>query len=161
MILAGLVLVAIIVVVILAVGGKAKQEPDQGTAKTQTPATMPKSSPREPVGHGKAGKKPDRPAPRLSSEQLAKARGWLAQGKKIFNDAQTSRKSGAAVDQEKLQQCKAALEKGRGIFDDVLAWDEEATLEGWASPAYVQEYLALWQKLTLIFNKAQKISRAK
>lgn len=161
MILAGLVLVAIIVVVILAVGGKGKQEPDQGTSKTQAPTTTPSSSSSEPVGRGKAGKKPDRPAPRLTSEQLAQARAYLAQGKKIFNDAQTSRKSGAAVDHEKLQQCKATIEKGRGIFDEVLEWDEEATLEGWASPAYVQEYLALWQKLTKVFTKAHKLSRAK
>lgn len=161
MILAGLVLVAIIVVVILAVGGKGKQEPDPGTANTPPRTTTPASPTPEPVGRDKPGKKPDRPAPRLDSSQLAQARAFLAEGKRLFNEAQRNRSSGNAVDHEKLQECKAVLEKGRRIFDPVLEWDEEASMEGWQSPAYMQEYLRLWQKLTQVFTKAHKLSRAK
>ncbi len=162
MILAGLVLVGIIVMAVIALGGKGKKDegtadPQNQTAKAPPAKTAPKSRSR-----GRAGKKPDRPAPRLDAAQLAQARAYLKEGKALYNDAIRSWKSGAgAIDHEALQECKAVLEKGRSIFDEVTEWDEEATMEDWEAPGYVQDYLSLWQKLTKVFAKAHKISRSK
>lgn len=162
MILAGGVLVLIIAVAIFALGGKGNQNDDNNNQPEPAKKVAATDAGHSTPSSGKAGKKPDRPAPRLNDAQLAQARTYLKQGKALYNNAMAAYKGGEGpIDHEKLQECKAVLDKGRSIFDEVTEWDEEATMEGWEYPGYVQDYLKLWNDLSKVYAKAHKISRAK
>jgi len=162
MILAGGVMVVIIAVAIFALGGKGDQN-DQGS-NNQEPAKKATAASRESntPSTGKAGKKPDRPAPTVDAAQMALARKYLKEGKALYNKAMADYKAGnGPINHAKLQDCKAVLDKGRHIFDDVTLWDEEATMEDWAYPGHLDVSLKLWGDLSKVYAKAHKISRAK
>ncbi len=133
----GIAIVAVIAVFSMVSGGD-----DSNTTAPKTPP--PKKAAEKPVekvaapvpkSADKAGKTPDRPAPTIEDQVMAKARAHQEKARIAYNECRTAKLSGKHAEAKSAAQVSwSELEKVKALIQPYLDWDEEAEIEGWAKP---------------------------
>lgn len=137
--------------------------------KTTDPSNTPANKSSEPSkaaapkldgGKAKAGKTPDRPAPAIDADKMAKAEKLFEEATAEWNEAQKQRKAGRPKTEWKpnLDRAWDKLEEQRALLEDYSDWYEEADLGDWAIPA---EYEALTKRQHVWGKVRQSIHKVK
>jgi len=138
-----LLLIVVLVMLNSKSGGDDDQQGDNQQNQQQQAKPEPKKSAPMPLktGSAKAGKTPDRPAPTLTNEMLAKANGMIEEAKALNNEGVKLRNGGDnKAARAKQAEAKRKLDECIAFLEVPALWQEEADLEGWAMPA---EYVTL------------------
>lgn len=163
MVVGGLaLLVVVVVVVMMNSGGGASNAADSGSSAKPAntapaaPAVAPKPA-AAPTGTAKAGKTPERPAPALTADTLARASQLLEEAKALCNEGIQLRSNGDNQGaRTKQTSAKDKIDVIKQMIDAPLRWQEEADLGGWAMPAEYDALAKLYGQLSTVENRVRK-----
>jgi hypothetical protein len=107
----------------------------------------------------KAGKTPDRPAPKIAQADMDRAEELFRKGQEKWNDAQRARQAGDTTTYAAaLAEAFEHLQGQRKALEAYTDWLDEADFEDWALPA---EYVALRKRLGVYDPMYQKVKKLK
>lgn len=138
-------------------GGNQPQETGRTTPAPTPAATTPSVdlSGSQP----KAGKTPDRPAPKIDQADMDRAEELFRLGQEKWNDAQRARQAGDTTTYAAaLAEAFDHLQGQRKALETYTDWLDEADFEDWALPA---EYVALRKRLGVYDPMYQKVKKLK
>jgi len=129
----GAAVLAVILVFVFS-GKKGSPPPRKAAPEKTVPVPVPKyTPPPKAKSYGflkKAGKKPERPAPKVD---LAQGRRWYEEARKLWDQSLRERRQGktGAKARETLHKAYKLLEKALKSVDDFNLWVEEADWKDW------------------------------
>lgn len=136
------------------------------TPPTPTPTQNPTPTPASPSpsvdlsgSQAKAGKTPDRPAPKIQQADMDRAEELFRKGQEKWNDAQRARQAGDTTTYAAaLAEAFDHLQGQRKALEAYTDWLDEADFEDWALPG---EYVALRKRLGVYDPMYQKVKKLK
>lgn len=135
-------------------------KPAESQRSTSTP-TPSQSAPSVDLSgsQAKAGKTPDRPAPKIAQADMDRAEELFRKGQEKWNDAQRARQAGDTTTYAAaLAEAFDHLQGQRKALETYTDWLDEADFEDWALPA---EYVALRKRLGVYDPMYQKVKKLK
>ncbi len=149
---AGLLVLIVILAVVNSGGSASDQEGDAaGNSSAKQPAQA--DAPKSIIGtsSSKSGMTPDRPAPSLSQDTLAKMQDLYRQAKAISDEGM---RLGIAGDNKKKRakqsEAKVLIDKAKSLVESHSSWFEEADMEGWAVPGVYVTMNKIYGKLSTL-----------
>jgi hypothetical protein len=145
-------------------GGSAPSGGSGGQAQETTRTTTPTPARTTPSvdltgSQPKAGKTPDRPAPKIAQSDMDRAEELFRLGQEKWNDAQRARQAGDTTTYAAaLAEAFEHLQGQRKALETYTDWLDEADFEDWALPA---EYVALRKRLGVYDPMYQKVKKLK
>ena len=151
LILAGAAVLVVVVFLVLRKSGSesADQGGDQQTNESTRPATTPQTSSSTPPAS--SGKTPDRPAPELTADTVAKVMVLMREAKSLNNEGVVARNAGEnMVARSKQSEAKKKIDQLKLLIEKQSEWQEEAEMEEWAQPGSYVKLTKIWGDIALL-----------
>lgn len=149
MILGGVGVVVVIIVLVMMNSGKGGDDDSSSKKQPAAPAKQPVTPKTQlKVSGAQAGKAPEKPAPALTAETLAKMRDQYAAAKVLGDEGIRLRKEGKNKEcGAKMSEAKRKIDAIKAMVEPQLRWQEEADFGDWAQPGEYVTMANIYAKL--------------